>query len=93
MDHKDERLAYPDYWKSVKENIVEVIMNIDGISVSEDDILRIVGIIDTNVHEISNRNGAAFKGFFPLGAVLSHRCIINSRHIMIKQYPFPNQCR
>ena len=93
MDHKDERLAYPDYWKSVKENICNILMNIEDISFTEEEILRVVGLIDTNSHEINNRNGISVKGFFPLGAILSHRCVINSRQIMAKEHPYQNRCR
>lgn len=95
MDHKEERKAFPDYWKSVKENIVDLIMNIPGLNedIDEEDIFRIVGIIDTNTHEINNRNGCCYKGFFPVGAIMSHRCVTNSRQIMVKEYPYNNTCR
>ena len=94
LDHKDQRLAYPDYWKNVKENVVDLIMDLDvGISVTEDDIFRIVGLIDTNSREIGNRNGACFKGFFNIGSILSHRCVFNQREIIMKKYPFSSRSR
>ena len=94
MDHKEERLQYPDYWKSVKENICDILMDLEeDILFTEEEILRVVGLIDTNVHEINNRNGISVKGFFPLGAILSHRCVINSRQIMAKEHPYQNRCR
>ena len=93
LDHKDERLAYPDYWKNVKENVVDLIMAMDDIWVTEDDIFRIVGLIDTNAREISNRNGACYNGFFNLGSILSHRCVFNQREIIMKKHPFTSRSR
>ncbi len=95
MDHKDQRLAFEDYWKDVKENVVDFISEIEDLRdvVSEEEIFRLMGIIDTNAHEISNQSGRSFKGLFPLGAILSHRCVVNSRQIMIKETPYPNTCR
>lgn len=95
MDHKEQRKAFPDYWKMVKTNIVDLIMAIPGLNqdIDEEDIFKIVGILDTNTHEISNRNGCCYRGLFPLVAILSHRCVTNSRQIMVKEKPYGNTCR
>ena len=95
MDHKSERFKFEDYWILIKKTIVDVILDLPGIpeDTTEEDILRIIGLLDTNSHEIHNRNGIAYKGMFPIGALLSHRCIVNSRQIMIKYTPFQNSCR
>ena len=52
-----------------------------------------VAIIDTNSQEIISRPNWSYKGLYPLGAVLSHSCIINSRHILEKDSPYYNICR
>ena len=93
MDHKSERNEYEEYWKDIKHKIVDVILDLEGVEATEEDVLRAVGLLDTNSHEIHNRNSVTYKGFFPLGALLSHRCIVNSRQIMGKFPPFPNICR
>ena len=95
MDHKSERFKFEDYWILIKKTIVDVILDLPGIpeDTTEEDILRIIGLLDTNSHEIHNRNGISYKGMFPIGAILSHRCIVNSRQIMIKYTPFQNSCR
>ena len=46
---------------------------------NENEISRLVGIMDTNSHEIFNRNGYICKGIYPLVSFLSHGCIINAR--------------
>ena len=51
-----------------------------------------VAIIDTNSHEIHSRPNWSYKGLYPLGAILSHSCIINSRHILEKDSPYYNTC-
>ena len=66
--------------------------NAEGFII-EDEIFRMVGIIDTNAHEIHTRIGWSYKGVYPLGAILSHGCIINSRHVIEKESPFYNHCR
>ena len=57
---------------------------------SENEIARLVGIMDTNSHEIFNRNGYCCKGIYPLVSLLSHRCIINCRPKVSKEVPFTN---
>ena len=52
-----------------------------------------VAIIDTNSHEIHSRPNWSYKGLYPLGAILSHRCIINSKHVLEKDPPYYNICR
>jgi hypothetical protein len=95
MDHKSERTYFVEYWKYVKEIIVDFIMGLEGLSpdLTEEDIFRVVGVVDTNAHEISCQSGTDIKGVFPLVSLLNHRCIINTRYIMIKQKPFKNTCR
>ena len=55
---------------------------------NENEISRLVGIMDTNSHEIFNRNGYRCKGIYPLVSFLSHGCIINARSIIKKEAPF-----
>ena len=52
-----------------------------------------VAIIDTNSHEIHSRPNWSYKGIYPLGAILSHSCIINSRHVIEKDSPYYNTNR
>ena len=52
-----------------------------------------VGIVDTNALEVLSRINCGYKGLNPLGAILSHSCIINSRHVIEKESPFFNNCR
>ena len=65
------------------------LQNAEGLFV-EYEIRRIVGIMDTNSHEIFNRNGVAVKGIYPLVSFLSHSCIINARPRMLREAPFTN---
>lgn len=83
MDHKSERFAYPEYFKSIKENVTDVIMDIKGLSVDEEDILHIVGIIDTNSHEINNRNGSNTRGVFPLGKMSLYSSVCHFTHFLL----------
>ena len=55
---------------------------------NENDISRLVGIMETNSHEIFNRNGYRCKGIYPLISFLSHGCIINARPCIKKEAPF-----
>ena len=55
---------------------------------NENEISRLVGIMDTNSHEIFNRNGYICKGIYPLVSFLSHGCIINARPCIKKEAPF-----
>lgn len=94
MDHQDQRHAFPDYWKAVKTHVVDFIMGLEKqVKTTESEILNMVGIVDTNAHEISNRNGIGFRGVFPVVSLMSHQCIVNTRQIMSKEMPFSNTCR
>ena len=65
------------------------LQNAEGLF-DEYEIRRIVGIMDTNSHEIFNRNGIAVKGIYPLVSFLSHSCVINARPRMSREAPFNN---
>ena len=76
MDHKDQRKSYPEYYQGVKTNIIDVLLDNEDLAedFDEEEMFRIVGIIDTNSQEIKNRNGVSIKGIFPLG--LYHELLI-----------------
>ena len=93
MDHKETRPEFAEYWKGIKAEVSDCILDLKLDGIKEDDVFSMVGIIDTNAHEINCRSGCDYKGLFPLGALLSHNCVINTRQIMRKQAPFRNICR
>ena len=61
---------------------------ITEVLTNKTEISRLVGIMDTNSHEIFNRNGYICKGIYPLVSFLSHGCIINARLCIKKEAPF-----
>ena len=60
--------------------------------VKTDHVYHMVGIIEINSYEIHSRIRWSYKGIYPLGSILSHSCIINTRHLIEKDSPFYNVC-
>lgn len=82
MDHADRQSQEP-YWQDIKHNVVHYILN--GLRLekrfNEDEILHVVGVLSVNAFAITTPGspGGQGRGLYPLTAVMSHKCICNTR--------------
>ena len=53
-------------------------------------------MLEVNCYEVTCTHGAGTKtgvrGCFPLGSLLSHSCVANSRHLFSEVPPYTNTC-
>lgn len=64
-----------------------------GHEISEEEIHRIIGILEINAYEIyASATGAGFRGVFCVGSLLSHSCVANTSHMWTRAPPFVNKC-
>ncbi|XP_075159694.1 SET and MYND domain containing, arthropod-specific, member 2 [Haematobia irritans] len=79
-DHLAERKNTPLY-NVLRANLVTFVRTILGMDESEDEVLRIAAILDTNAFEVrQNAEGRKVRAIYPLASMFSHDCISNSRH-------------
>uniref|UniRef100_A0A182PI27 MYND-type domain-containing protein n=1 Tax=Anopheles epiroticus TaxID=199890 RepID=A0A182PI27_9DIPT len=79
--HLAERLASPLYGV-LRSNLVPFVRSVLGLQqYSEETVLRLSAILDTNCYEIRMpERHVKVRGLYPLGAMLSHDCRPNTRH-------------
>ncbi|KAI9588022.1 SET domain-containing protein SmydA-8 [Glossina fuscipes] len=79
-DHLQERIDTPLY-KVLKANLVTFIKIILGMNEwSEEDILRVAAILDTNAFEVRQpAKERKVRAVYPMAAMFSHNCISNAR--------------
>ena len=87
MDHLEFKEDFPDFWMDSEKRIVQPLKS----HFSSESILRAIGIISTNAHEIPNSSG--IRGIFPIVSLLSHGCVRHSSLRFQPKYPFKAQCR
>ncbi|KAJ9579509.1 hypothetical protein L9F63_004828 [Diploptera punctata] len=82
QSHLDERRDTSLY-NIFKNNIVGFIQNALGLTeFSDETILRITAILDTNAFEIRRSEGdIKIRGLFPKAAMMSHDCKANTKHV------------
>jgi hypothetical protein len=82
QSHLEERRATALY-SVFKNNIVGFLRNALGMSeFSEETILRVTAILDTNSFEIRRSDGdIKIRGLYPKAAMLSHDCKPNTKHV------------
>ena len=64
-------------------------MQVEGLT-NENELAHIIGVIETNSHEIYNRRGYCYRGVYSTISFLSHNCIVNCRPKVEKEAPFIN---
>ncbi|XP_013119232.1 SET domain-containing protein SmydA-8 [Stomoxys calcitrans] len=79
-DHLNERKDTPLY-NVLRANLVTFVKTILGMHESEEEVLRVAAILDTNAFEIRQNNlGRKVRAIYPSASMFSHDCISNSRH-------------
>ncbi|XP_058126992.1 SET domain-containing protein SmydA-8-like [Anopheles ziemanni] len=77
--HLEQRLASPLYGV-LRSNLVPFVRSVLGLrQYSEDMILKVSAILDTNCYEI-RQPLVKVRALYPLGAMLSHDCVPNTKH-------------
>ena len=88
MDHREER-EDTEYFRYGKEKIVPFIREQCGQTQwSEEEIMRVIGILEVNCYEVKNFVTFGVRGFYPLASLLSHSCVANVKTIWQSEPPF-----
>ena len=58
---------------------------------SEQEIIRAIGILEVNCYEVKNYVTFGVRGLFPLTSLLSHSCVPNSRSVWDQGAPWGNK--
>ena len=94
MDHEEERKGGED-WLTTERTVVARLCGA-GEGFSEAEVRRALGVLEVNCYEVTCTHGAGTKtgvrGCFPLGSLLSHSCVTNSRHLFSEVPPYTNTC-
>lgn len=87
-DHLDKRINTPVY-AILKSNLLTFVRKILGLDeLSEEEILRVASILDTNAFEVRiPSKDLKVRGLFLDTAMVSHDCVPNTRHV------FDNNCQ
>ncbi|XP_005177231.2 SET domain-containing protein SmydA-8 [Musca domestica] len=79
-DHLNERKNTPLY-NVLRANLVTFVKTILALNESEDEILRVAAILDTNAFEVRQTGESRkVRAIYPMAAMFSHDCISNARH-------------
>jgi len=78
MDHGEERKENTVVWERMQEEVVDVVKEIVADDVDDEEIHRLIGIIDCNSISF-NRDGVMGRGLYTLLAMANHSCVANCR--------------
>lgn len=85
-------LSRSQYWPYCEKVITPFILSItDDWDITEQEIMRAIGILEVNCYEVKNYVTFGVRGFFPLASLLSHRCVPNSRSVWDQEAPWGNK--
>ena len=85
-------LCRSQYWPYCEKVITPFIQSItDHWDITEQEIMRAIGILEVNCYEVKNYVTFGVRGFFPLASLLSHRCVPNSRSVWDQEAPWGNK--
>jgi len=80
MDHNQERRRNTELWERVQEEVVNVVKEMVADDIEDEQIQRMMGIIDTNsISFTSTRDGVMGRALYPLLSVANHSCVANCR--------------
>ena len=80
MDHNQERRRNTELWERLQEEVVNVVKEMVADDIEDEQIQRIMGIIDTNsISFTSTRDGVMGRALYPLLSVANHSCVANCR--------------
>ncbi|KAI5755770.1 hypothetical protein M8J77_019534 [Diaphorina citri] len=83
--HLNERINTKLY-EIYRVNLVRFIKDVLHMDVSEETILRIAGILDTNAFDIRRSVGKIkIRGIYMKTAMLSHNCKPNTKHVIVNE--------
>ena len=85
MDHKNERKKSVVEWKIFQKNVVDPIVAVDKNTFEEEEIQRMIGILNINCVSFSfgkkeNLSERAGRGLYPTLSLMSHSCMANARY-------------
>ena len=81
MDHMNERKKSADEWEIFQKNVVEPIVALYGNTVEEEEIQRMVGILNINsVSFTFPRERLDGRALYPALSLISHSCVANTRY-------------
>ena len=85
-------LSRSQYWPYCEKVIIPFIQSItDDWDITDQEIMRAIGILEVNCYEVKNYVTFGVRGFFPLASLLSHRCVPNSRSVWDQEAPWGNK--
>ncbi|XP_011556296.3 SET domain-containing protein SmydA-8 [Plutella xylostella] len=81
--HLDERVNTPLY-TVLKANLVTFIIQVLGLHIDEETILKVASIFDTNSFEVRTPDGSKrMRGIYVTAAMMNHSCTPNTRHVFL----------
>ncbi|CAB3385479.1 Hypothetical predicted protein [Cloeon dipterum] len=80
QSHLETRRVTPLY-TVLRNNVVGFLAMRLQVEVTEDDILGVCGVMDTNAYEIRRNGGVKLRGLYPLASLMNHDCVPNTRHV------------
>ena len=68
------KLSRSQYWPYCEKVIIPFIQSItDDWDITDQEIMRAIGILEVNCYEVKNYVTFGVRGFFPLASLRSHR--------------------
>ncbi|XP_059479054.1 SET domain-containing protein SmydA-8-like [Neocloeon triangulifer] len=80
QSHLDFRRKTPLY-AVLRNNVVGFLTQALKLEATEDDVLGVCGVMDTNAFEIRRDGGVKLRGLYPLASMMNHDCVPNTRHV------------
>lgn len=90
-DHSHSALseAHKDYWTENTDSVLNDGLN--GHPFSRADVMRAIGVLDTNGHHIYDWDGGGrcgYRGIFPVVSLLTHNCVRNTKLQFRRRPPY-----
>ena len=93
-DHSDSASseAHKDYWRENTDSVLNGSGGgLNGHPFSKANVMRAIGVLDTNGHHIHDSDGGGrcgYRGLFPVVSLVTHNCVRNTKLQFRRKPPY-----